>query len=302
MLHSATHQLAKLKKSSLHDYRPVAVEHAQLTTSRLFSEGHVATGEFPYDHARFAEDAKKFNETGRWQEQPSGPSTLHNDIVVEEEFPSFNPFLRRVGKLCKSRRSTTRMFLKQRLQQNVKSGRRHRDGQNGPFRLCGVAYDPDAPVDFKQLDIGIVDAEKARGGMAVNQWQIREDGTADVIRIQLKSGAYHIMDAVASSNSHAHHEVFIREDLLQRHGAVTTFVVDCDPIKPETFFADVAQAAVEAKEEVGVADGVSAYVPPPEQDQIGTSCFAEQSRAWHKLQFETNNEKYIRQQSERGEQ
>ncbi|CAN0548597.1 unnamed protein product, partial [Laminaria digitata] len=290
------------KKSSLHDYRPVAAEHAQLTTSRLFSEGHVTTGEFPYDHARFAEDAKKFNDKGYWQKQPSGPSTLHNNIVVEEEFPSLSPFLRRVGKLCKSRPSTTRTFLEQRVQQSVKSGRRHRDGKNGPFRICGVACDPDAPVDYKQLDIGVVDAEKARGGKAVNQWQIGEYGTDDVRRIQLKSGVYHIMDAVASSNSHAHHEVLIREDLLQRHGAVTTFVVDCDPIKPHTFFADVAQAAVEAKEEVGVADDVSGYVPPPEQDQIGTSCHAEQMSAWNKLQIETNYENYIRQRVEGGEQ
>ncbi|CAN0441536.1 unnamed protein product, partial [Pylaiella littoralis] len=67
-----------------------------MTTQRLFTEGHVATGSFFLNHRNFAEDALRFNDVkiaGKevWQQQPSGPSTLHNNIVIAEHLPSLAP-------------------------------------------------------------------------------------------------------------------------------------------------------------------------------------------------------------------
>ncbi|CAM9744571.1 unnamed protein product, partial [Laminaria digitata] len=145
------------------------------------------------------------------------------------QFPSLGAFLGRLQELLKPRKSTDRKFLKQRIQQNVMSGRRHRNGNNGKYRICGTACDPAAPSYIKQMDIGVVDAKTAKGGWAVNSWQILDDGTEDVRRIPLGSGRYHIMSDVASSSSHAHHQVVVDEDLLTIFGALTTWVVDCDP-------------------------------------------------------------------------
>lgn len=86
-----------------------------MTTERLFTEGHVATGSFLLDHHLFAEEAGKFNDVkiaGKpvWQKQPSGYSTLHNNIVITYHFASLAPLLEPLEALCKRRESTTRRF------------------------------------------------------------------------------------------------------------------------------------------------------------------------------------------------
>ena len=113
------------------------------------------------NHLQFAEEMAAFSTVevkGKpvWQKQPSGPSTLHNSIIVlTDHFRSLAPFLGPLEKLCKPRPTTDRSFLKQRAQQYTKSGRRHRDGKNGPFRLCFTILDPAAPPHIKRLEIGV---------------------------------------------------------------------------------------------------------------------------------------------------
>ncbi|CAN0143167.1 unnamed protein product, partial [Pylaiella littoralis] len=89
---------AKKRKKIRHDYRCVLPEYEKMTTERLSTEGHVATGSFFLNHHIFVEDARRFNEVtiaGKpvWQKQPSGPSTLHNSIVITDHFPSLAPLL-----------------------------------------------------------------------------------------------------------------------------------------------------------------------------------------------------------------
>eukprot|EP00752_Nemacystus_decipiens_P018006 g16139.t1 len=182
-----------------HRYRPVDPRYAAMTTERLFNERHIATGSFAYNHPQFAKEAKEFNDfkvNGKpvWQKQPPGPSTLHNSIVLRDRFPSLAPFLGPLEGLCKPRPTTNRSFLKQRAQQYEKSGRRHRDGKNGPWRICITTHDPAAPANTKQLEIGVADASKAKGGGALNPFQLKADGTPDSRRFDCPSGSYHLMD------------------------------------------------------------------------------------------------------------
>ncbi|CAN0331187.1 unnamed protein product, partial [Ectocarpus sp. 4 AP-2014] len=81
------------RKKIRHDYRSVLPEYEDMTTERLFAEGHVATGSFFIDHNCFAQEAEKFNDVtigGKriWQKQPIGRSTLHNNFVIADHFPS----------------------------------------------------------------------------------------------------------------------------------------------------------------------------------------------------------------------
>ncbi|CAB1096426.1 unnamed protein product [Ectocarpus sp. CCAP 1310/34] len=184
-----------------------------MTTARIFNEGHIATGSFSYNHPLFEKEAAAFNDIkvdGKpvWQKQPPGPSTLHNSVVINDRFPSLAPFLGPVEKkLCKPRPTTDRLFLKQRAQQYTTSGRRHRDGKNGPWRMCVTIHDPAAPPHAKQLEIGLADGSKAKGDGAVNPFQTKADGTPDSRRFDCPSGSYHLMDEVATGTvSHASHK------------------------------------------------------------------------------------------------
>ncbi|CAN0056784.1 unnamed protein product [Pylaiella littoralis] len=260
------------KKNIRHDYSPVDPQYADMTAERLSAEGHIATGLFSYNHPLFADEAAAFIEVkidGKhvWQQQPSGSSTLHNNISVVEYlyFTSLVPFLGGLQQLCKTRPSTDRLFKKQRAQQYTKSGRRHRDGKNGPWRACITYHDPGAPADVKQLEVGVADARQTKGGGAVNPFRTKSDGTPDVKRFDCPSGSYHIMDEVGTGSiSHAHHQAIIDETRLPKHGAGTTFVIDIDRIKPDTFIEDVARIARGTADVVRAGVGVSAYVPPPD--------------------------------------
>ncbi|CAN0509504.1 unnamed protein product [Ectocarpus sp. 12 AP-2014] len=159
---------AKGKKKIRHAYRAVAKEYAKVTTERFFREGHIAIGSFSCNHPQFAGKAAVFNTVivnGKpvWQMQPSGPSTLHNSIVIADYFPSLAPFLKQLEGLCKPRPTTNRLFLKQRGQQYTTSGQRHRDGKNGPWRMCITAHDPAAPPHTKRLKVGLADPHQREG-------------------------------------------------------------------------------------------------------------------------------------------
>eukprot|EP00903_Cladosiphon_okamuranus_P018334 g16866.t1 len=174
-LNSSSGKTVKKLSRSRHYYKSVDPRHADMTTERLFDEGHIASGCFSYDHPGFAKDAAEFNDLkidGKqvWQQQPFGPSTLHNNITITDHFRSLAPFLTPLEDLCTPRTSTERLFLKQQVQQYTTSGRRHRDGKNGRWRMCLTVHDPDAPANFKQLEVGVADAGKAKGGQAVNPW------------------------------------------------------------------------------------------------------------------------------------
>ncbi|CAN0436821.1 unnamed protein product [Pylaiella littoralis] len=261
---------ASKRKNIRHDYSPVDPQYADMTAEHLFAEGHIAAGLFSYNHPLFADEAAAFDEVkinGKhvWQRQPSGPSTLHNNISVVEYFTSLVPFLGGLQQLCKTRPSSDRLFKKQRAQQYTKSGRRHRDGKNGRWRACITCHDQGAPADFEQLEVGVADARQAKGGWAVNPFWTKSDGTPDVNRFDCPSGSYHIMDEVGTGSiSHAHHQAIIDETRLPKHGAETTFVIDIDPIKPDTFIEDVARIARGTADVVRAGVGVSAYVPPPD--------------------------------------
>ncbi|CAN0010900.1 unnamed protein product [Pylaiella littoralis] len=295
--------------SDIHTRRimdPVDPQYADMTAERLFAEGHIAIGLFSYNHPLFSEEAAAFNEVkidGKhvWQQQPSGPSSLHN-ISVVEYFTSLVPFLGGLQQLCKTRPSTDCLFKKQRAQQYTKSGRRHRDGKNGRWRACITCHDPGAPTDFKQLEVGVADARQAKGGGAVNPFGTKSDGTPDVKRFDCPSGSYHITDEVATGSiSHAHRQAIIDETRRPKHGAETTFVIDIDPIKPDTFIEDVARIARGTADVVRAGLSVSAYVPPPTLDEIGVSCGSQQTEDWNKLQQE-NLESYIEDRRVGGEQ
>eukprot|EP00903_Cladosiphon_okamuranus_P017640 g16247.t1 len=195
---------------------PVDREYAEMTAERLFNEGHIATGSFSYNHLQFVAEAAVFNSVkvnGKpvWQKQPSGPSTLHNSIIITDHFPSLAPFLGPLEKLCTPRASTNRLFLAQRAQQYTKSGRRHRDGNNGPWWICVTVHKPEAPADFKQMEVGVADAGKAKGGGAVNEWQLKADGEPDSVQFECPSASYHIMDKIGTGTiSHTHHQAIIR--------------------------------------------------------------------------------------------
>lgn len=64
MMLSATHQPTRTKKRSYHDYRPVEAEFQEMTTAQLFDEGHIAIGNYPYDHKGFVAEAEEFNGKG----------------------------------------------------------------------------------------------------------------------------------------------------------------------------------------------------------------------------------------------
>ncbi|CAN0538917.1 unnamed protein product, partial [Ectocarpus sp. 8 AP-2014] len=265
-------------KKSRHDYKPANPRYEMMTTARLFDEGHITTGNFSYTHPLFAGEAAAFNGVeidGKpvWQQQPYGPSTLHNNITMIERFPSLAPFLGPLEKLCKRRDSTDRLFLKQQAQQYTTPGRRHRDGKNGPWRMCITVHNPGAPPGFKRLEVGVADARDAKGGMAINPWQLKADDTQDMECIDCPAGSYYTMDEVGTGTmSHAHHQVIIDETLLSEYGASTTFVIDFDPIHPEKFVRDVEGIAEGTADKVKAGVGVSAYVPPPAQEQFGQSC------------------------------
>lgn len=298
----------KKRKTNRYDYSPVDPQYADMTAERLFAEGHVATGSFFLDHKRFAKQAAAFNEVkiaGKavWQKQPSGTSTLHNSIVIAEHFPSLAPLLVPLGELCKPRPSTTRRFKKQRVQQYTKSGRRHRDGKNAEWRMCITVHDPAAPSDFKQLEIGMAEASTAEGGKAVNPFRTKADGTPDSTLFDCPSASYHIMDTVGTGyTSHAHHQAKIDTSLLVVHGAATTFVIDMDPINPDTFIEDVDAIAMGTAGALGPNAGCeSAPVPPPTPEQIGVSCGSQQKKDWNKLEKEHNLEAYTEDRRQGGE-
>ena len=278
-----------------------------MTTARLFDERHIATGSFSYNHPLFADEAAAFNDVkinGNpvWQKQPSGLSTLHNCITTADHFPSLAPFLGPLAELCKPRPSTDRLFLKQRVQQYTTSGRRHRDGKNGPWRMCITVHDPATPSHFKQLEIGVADVSKAKGGHNVNPFQKKADGTPDAVRFDCPSGSYHLMDTVATGHvSHAHHQALIDETLLPVHGAPTTFVIDLDPINPDTLIEDVEAIAWDTADAVGPDAGVSARVTPPTPEQIGESCGSKQTSDWNQLQQQENRENYLQDRRDGGE-
>ncbi|CAB1112718.1 unnamed protein product [Ectocarpus sp. CCAP 1310/34] len=241
----------KKPKKARHEYKPVPSQYEVMTTARLFSDGHIATGNFSYNHPQFAKEADAFNGVtigGKrvWQRQPSGPSTLHNNVTIIDHFSSLAPFLGPLEKLCKLRDSTDRLFLKQRAQQYITSGRRHRDGRNGLWRMCVTVHNPGAPPGFKRLEVGVADARVAKGGDAINPWQLKAD------------------------------------NLLREHGAPATFVLDFDPIDPNTFIDDVARIAEGTADKVKAGVGVSAYVCPRTEEQIGKSCASEKMRAYNK--------------------
>lgn len=101
------------RRNIRHDYRLLDPEYAKITVSRLFGEGHIATGRFSYDQCLFAEEAATLNEVGTggkqvWQREPSGPSTLHNCIVVTDDFTSPVPCLEPLAKSCRKGRQAAR--------------------------------------------------------------------------------------------------------------------------------------------------------------------------------------------------
>lgn len=302
-----TSSKGKKPSESRHDYPDVDSRYAEMTTARLFNERHIAKGSFSYNHPRLAEEIAAFNDVkvgGKlvWQKQPTGPSTLHNSIVLTDRFPSLAPFLGPLEKLCKPRPTTDRLFLKQRAQQYTTSGRRHRDGKNGRWRICITIHDPAAPPHTKQLEIGVADASKAKGGGAKNPFQIKADGEPDAVRFDCPSGSYHIMDEVATGTvSHAHHQAIIDNSLLSVYGALTTLVIDTNPINLDTFIEDVAEIALGTADVVEAGVGVPAYVPPPTPGQIGDSCYGQKWGDWNKLQQEENLENYIQDRRDGGE-
>ncbi|CAB1105892.1 unnamed protein product [Ectocarpus sp. CCAP 1310/34] len=233
----------KKPKKSRHEYKPVPSQYEMMTTARLFGDGHIARSNFSYNHPQFAKEADTFNGVtiaGKqvWQRQPSGPSTLHNKVTIIDHFSSLAPFLGPLEKLCKPRDSTDRLFLKQRAQQYITSGRRHRDGKNGLWRMCVTVHNPGAPPGFKRLEL-------------------KADGTPDMECIDCPAGSYHTMDEVGTGTaSHAHHQEIIDKNLLREHGAPTTFVLDFDPIDPNTFIDDVARIAEGTVDKVKAAVGV----------------------------------------------
>lgn len=278
-----------------------------MTTERLIDEGHFATFRFSYNHPLFAEEAEAFNgvtinDKPVWQKQPSGPSTLHNILVITDHFTSLAPFLNPLKKLCKPRPLTDRLFLKQRVQQYTKSGRRHRDGENGPYRICLTLHDPAAPPNFKRLEVGVADANKAKGGHAVNPFQLKADGKPDSQRIDCKTGSCHLMDRVGTgTDSHAHHQALIDKDLLREHGAQTTFVIDLDPISPDTIIDDIAMIAAGTADVVRTGVGVSARVHPPTPGQIGQSCGSTQTSDYHEQRKVDDPVGYKNEQGRRGD-
>eukprot|EP00903_Cladosiphon_okamuranus_P006329 g6201.t1 len=95
---------------------------------------------------------------------------------------------------------------------------------NGPWRMCITVHNPEAPADFKQMEVGVADASKAKGGGAVNAWQLKANGEPDSVRFECPSGSYHIIDEIGTgTTSHAHHQAIVREALLPVYGALTTF-------------------------------------------------------------------------------
>ncbi|CBN75585.1 hypothetical protein Esi_0148_0019 [Ectocarpus siliculosus] len=294
------------KKKIRHDYRPVDPQYERMTTERLFSEGHIAMGSFSYNHPQFAEEAAAFNGVkidGKsvWQQQPCGPSTLHNNVTIIDRFPSLAPFLVPLDNLCKRRDSTVRLFVKQRAQQYTTSGRRHRDGKNGRWRMCITVHNPGAPLGFKRLEVGVADARVAKGDQATNPWQLKADGTPDMECIDCTTGSYQIMDEVGTGTaSHAHHQAIIDKNPLPQHGAPTMFVVDFDPISPHTFVDDVERIAEGTADKVKAGVGVPAYVPPPTQAQIGRSCGSTQTSDWNRLNKEKKLENYIQDRRDGG--
>lgn len=138
----------------------------------------------------------------------------------------------------------------------------------------------------------MADAAKAKGGGAVNPWQLQADGETDATRFDCVTGSYHVMDTVATGlDSHAHHQAIVNKELLLKHGALTTFVLDLDPVNPYTFLDDVAEIARGTADVVVDDVSESAYVPPPTEAQIGTSCFSEKWRDWN--QKDTNQKNYL---------
>ncbi|CAB1119211.1 unnamed protein product [Ectocarpus sp. CCAP 1310/34] len=289
------------------DLPPTDPRHANMTIERLFSEGYIVTGGFSYNHPQFEREMAKFNGVkvnGKptWQKQPSGPSTLHNNIVVTDHFRSLAPFLGPLAKLCKPRPSTDRLFTKQRVQQSIKSGRRHHDAKNAPWRVCVTVANLSAPKGLKQLEIGMTDASKAKGGGAVNPWQLQADGEPDARRFDCVTGSYHVMDTVATGlDSHAHHQALVNKELILKHGALTTFVLDLDPVNLDTFIDDVAEIARGTADAVIDGVGESAYVPPPTAAQMGTSSYSQKWRDWNQQQKYTNLENYLQQRRDTGE-
>ncbi|CAM9358457.1 unnamed protein product [Ectocarpus sp. 4 AP-2014] len=297
----------KKPNKSCHEYKPVPSQYEMMTTARLFSDGHIARGNFSYNHSQFAKEADAFNGVtigGKrvWQRQPSGPSTLHNDVTIIDHFSSLAPFLGPLEKLCKPRDSTDRLFLKQRAQQYITSGRRHRDGKNGLWRMCVTVHNPGAPPGFKRLEAGVADARVANGGGAINPWQLKADGTPDMECIDCPAGSYHIMDEVGTgTSSHAHHQAIIDKNLLREREAPTTFVLEFDPIDPNTFIDDVARIAEGTADKVKAGVGVSAYVRPPTEEQIGKSCASEKMRAYNKQREVDDPDDYKKEQARAGD-
>eukprot|EP00903_Cladosiphon_okamuranus_P018335 g16867.t1 len=102
--------------------------------------------------------------------------------------------------------------------------------------MCITVHNPEAPADFKQLEVGVADARKAKRGGAVNTWQLEADGEPDSVRSECASGSYHIMSKIVTGTvSHAHHQAIIREDLLPVYEALTTFVIDFVSVNSATF-------------------------------------------------------------------
>eukprot|EP00903_Cladosiphon_okamuranus_P016886 g15568.t1 len=152
------------------------------------------------------------------------------------------------------------------------------------------------------MEVGVADASKAKGGGAVNEWQLKADGEPDSVHFECPSASYHIMDKIGTGTiSHAHHQAIIRKDLLAVYGAPTTFVIDLDPVNSTTFIEDVKSIAEGTANEVKTGVGESAYVPPPTPGQIGDSCYAQKWRNWNKKQKEENPEKFLQQRRDEGE-
>eukprot|EP00903_Cladosiphon_okamuranus_P016836 g15526.t1 len=268
-----------------------------MKTGRLFHDGHIATGRFSYNHPQFTEEMAAFNTSkvkGKavWQKQPSGPSTLLN-IVIADHFPSVCPLLGPLEKVCEPRTSITRLFLKQRAQQHQTSNTRDRDGKNGPWRMCITVHNPEAPADFKQMEVGVADANKAKGGRAVNAWQLKADGEPDSVRFERPSGCYHIMDEIGTGTiSEAHHQAIIRKALLPVYEAPITFVIDFDPVNSATFIENVKSIAEGTANEVKTGVDESAYVSPPTDEQIGNYFYAQKWTDWNEQQKAEKLEDY----------
>ncbi|CAM9260459.1 unnamed protein product, partial [Pylaiella littoralis] len=91
------------------------------------------------------------------------------------------------------------------------------------------------------------------------------------------------MDTVGTGyTSHAHHQAIVaKKSILAKHGAATTFVIDMDPINPDTFIEDVDAIAMGTAGALGPNAGCeSAPVPPPTPEQIGVSCGSQQTKDW----------------------